>query len=74
MIVWRCARRIPGLVIRVCPKCGEKVERVRYLEVWRDPMAREVVVGPLAKIEDEGGALTIHLGSEWLKIPKNPPP
>jgi len=33
-------------------------------------LAKEVVVGPLAKIEDEGGALIIHLGSGQLKIPK----
>ena len=78
----RYARRIPRLVIGVCPRCGEEVvqglclecnmevERVRYLEVWRDPLAREVIVGPLAKIEEEGSVLIIHLGSERLKIPK----
>ena len=76
------ARRVPRLVIEVCPECGEEivqgfclecgteVEKVKYLEVWRDPWAKEVVVGPLAKIEDEGGALVIHFGSEQLKIPK----
>ena len=76
------ARRAPRLVIEVCPECGEElvqglclecgteVEKPKRLEVWRDPWAKEVVVGPLAKIENEGGALTLHFGSEQLKIPK----
>jgi len=76
------ARRVPRLVVEVCPKCGEEVvegfclecstevEKVNPLEVWRDPWAREVIVGPLSKIEEEDGFLVIYLGSEQLRIPK----
>lgn len=74
------AKRIPRIVVEVCPKCGEglvnglcvncgEVEELRLVEVWRDPSAVEVKSGPFQGVVEEGGDV-VFVGRDSLRIPR----
>jgi len=76
----RYAWRIPRITVEVCPRCGEdivegvclecgeKVEKPRHMEVWRDPEAIEELI-PIQSITKSSSRLTILCGEEELRVP-----
>jgi len=74
------ARRVPRLVARVCPSCGtclidglcpscgDEVEEPRYMEVWRDPYAREELFGPVKSAERTASELVFRSSSGEFRI------
>ncbi|MEM3921815.1 MAG: zinc ribbon domain-containing protein [Nitrososphaerota archaeon] len=60
----RGAFRVPRLLARICPKCGEPlfgrfcgscgelVGEPRYIEVWRDKSAAQALLGPFRAIQE----------------------
>gem|GEM_PF-1112559 len=74
----RHARRIPRIVVEICPRCGEDLVngsclecgevKPKYLEVWRDPEAIEKIL-PLKKFEKIGNSYVLDVGHR-IEIPK----
>jgi hypothetical protein len=75
------AWRIPRITVEVCPRCGEdvvdgvclecgeKVERPRHIEVWRDPEAIEELI-PVVSIRRGREEITIQSRTSLFKIPR----
>jgi hypothetical protein len=75
------AWRIPRITVEVCPRCGEdvvdgvclecgeKVERPRHIEVWRDPEAIEELI-PVTRIKRRSQNITLQSGTSLFKIPR----
>ena len=75
------ARRIPRIVVEVCPECGEDliervcvncgdVEKPKYLEVWRDPEAREELL-QIIKISKSCDSIILDTSSGRISIPRS---
>ncbi|MCL7386985.1 MAG: hypothetical protein LZ166_05620 [Thaumarchaeota archaeon] len=77
----RDAWRIPRITVEVCPacgedvvegvclECGERVEKPRHLEVWRDREAVEELI-PVTGIRRGVESLVIESETGQLEIPK----
>jgi len=77
----RHAWRMPRITVEVCPRCGEdivdgvclecgeKVERPRHIEVWRDPEVIEELI-PVVSIRKEPENLIIESETSLFEIPK----
>jgi len=75
------AWRIPRITVKVCPRCGEdvvdgvclecgeKVEKPRHIEVWRDPEAVEELI-PVTRIKRGRENITLQSGTSLFKIPR----
>jgi len=53
----------------MCLECGEKVEKPRHLEVWRDPEAVEELI-PVISIKRGRESLIIESETSQLEIPR----
>jgi ribosomal protein L32 len=76
------AWRIPRITVEVCPRCGEdivdgvclecgeKIEKPKHIEVWRDPEAVEKMI-PVKNIRrgSEGYVIESDIGE--VKIPRH---
>jgi len=77
----RYAWRIPRITVEICPacgedvvegvclECGEKIEKPKHLEVWRDPEAVEELI-PVTSIRKGHERFTIESEVSQLEIPK----
>jgi len=75
------AWRIPRITVEVCPRCGgdivegvcleygEKIEKPRHIEVWRDGEAVEELI-PVVSIKRRRENLTIESENSLLEIPR----
>jgi len=76
------AYRIPRLLAKTCPKCGEplygdfcpscgeRVEECKYVEVWRDKFACLKVLGPFKTFSKQGNAVKFTGDDQVFEIPK----
>ncbi|MEM2216645.1 MAG: hypothetical protein QXP57_08805 [Nitrososphaerota archaeon] len=76
----RHARRIPRIVVEICPKCEEDLVdgsclecgevRPKYLEVWRDPEALEELIGPVEEVKKNREKISLLVRGDWIDIPR----
>ena len=64
-----CSRCGEDIVGGVCLECGEKVEKPRHIEVWRDREAVKELI-PIQDIVESSSGLTILSGEVELKVPR----
>ena len=78
----RGAYRVPRLLAKTCPRCGEplygdfcpecgeRVEGCRYLEVWRDRLAVARVLGPFKTFTEAGNSVKFSGDGVEYEIPR----